>query len=232
MRFSLIDFHNIINSFVLIDMKKIVAILAFLPTISLYAQQATNTNTKIDSTQPKANHISFATVSLGFIDYYRNYYDLPKGFEKNNTSGFAPVYAKLEYVIHKNVSLAATANYDNFQYNYYQIYNGNGDIYKRYKVNYFTLVGIGLSCYYSLNNYIHIKKVSTFVGLGFSLNHINYSGFPSGDSTITNRTDHTLTPYLKVGARYAINKISYLFADLGYDKQSILSLGFSCNLEK
>ncbi len=211
-------------------MKKIVAILCFLPYISLFAQQTANTN-RIDSTLPNANHISFATVSLGFIDYYRNYYDLPKSFEKNNTSGFTPLYAKLEYVVNKNVSLAVTLNYDHFQYNFYQLYYGNGDTYKRYKINYFTLVGVGLCGYHSLNNYIHIKKVSTFVGLGFSLNHIKYSDFPSGDSTITNKIDHTITPYLKVGARYAINKISYLFADLGYDKQSILSLGFSCNLE-
>ncbi len=66
-----------------------------------------------------------------------------------------------------------------------------------------------------------------FIGLGLSLNNIKYSAHPEGDSTIV-KIDHTVTPYLKAGARYYISDKFSLFADVGYDKQSVISIGFSC----
>src|SRR5580658_7215481 len=73
------------------------------------------------------------TASLGIIDGYRYEYSLPPGFEKSNTSGFAPLFLKFEYGFYKHISVAVTFGYDAFQYNYEQEYSGNNGPFTRYR---------------------------------------------------------------------------------------------------
>ncbi len=207
-------------------MKIYLSFLLSVLTLNAWCQQDTAARTPgIGATYKQ--HTTIATISAGFIDAYRSDFSLPKGFEKNNTSGYALFYGKLEYGVGNKISLAAAFSYDAFVYNYSQLYTGyNGPI-KRYKADHFRAFSGGLIAYYHLGDVIHIKRLDPFVGAGVSLNNIHHSELAQGDSTVST-TRHVTSPYLKVGARYYISRQYSLFADLGYDQQSIFSVGFSC----
>ena len=177
------------------------------------------------------SHPVLATMSLGFIDPYRNDYSLPSGYIKNNTSDYSLFYAKLECYLNNQLSLAATFGHDAFIYNYSKVYSGNNGNFIRYKTDGFRLFSGGLTAFYHLGSLIRAKHLDPFVGFGLSLNNIRYSAYPQGD-TVAVRLTHTVTPYLKAGARYYISEKFSLFGDVGYDNQSIFSLGFSCRFSK
>ncbi|MCD6010250.1 MAG: hypothetical protein K0Q79_112 [Flavipsychrobacter sp.] len=172
-------------------------------------------------------YTTIATISAGIADGYRNDYTMPAGFRKQNTSGAMPFYGKLEYGLYNHISIAAIFAYDAFQYNFQQEYMGYKGVFTRYRTNRVRIVSGGVAAYYHLDKYIRISRLYPFVGVGLSLNNIRYSAMPQGDSTVT-EIEHTVTPYLKVGARYYISDKFSIFGDVGYDKQSIASLGFSC----
>jgi hypothetical protein len=166
-------------------------------------------------------------LSFGIADPYRNNYSLPSGFSKNSTTGFAPVYAKLEYGFWKHISVAATFGYDDLRYNFSQLYTGFNDTIKRYKTDNLRIFSAGVTAFYHLGRFINVKRLDPFAGVGLSLNNIRYNAFPQGDSLVV-KTDHTVTPYLKAGVRYYISDRIGLYGDVGYDKQSIFSLGVTC----
>lgn len=172
-------------------------------------------------------HATQATLSLGFFDGYRNDFSLPSGFEKNSTSGYANVAVKIDYGISRHISLAASFGYNAFVYNFSQLYTGYNGTIRRYKANNFRMFNIGIIGYYHFGSFIKVNRLDPFVGIGLSLNNARYSAYPQGDSTLI-RLDHTITPYLKAGARYYISDRFSVFADAGYEKQAMLTLGFSC----
>ncbi|MCW3120677.1 MAG: hypothetical protein JWQ38_169 [Flavipsychrobacter sp.] len=167
------------------------------------------------------------TISAGFIDWHRQDFNLPAGFEKNNVSGYALFYGKLEYGVGENISIAAAAGYDAFVYNYSQLYSGYGGPVKRYKADHFRIFSGGLIGYYHLGKKIRVKNLDPFIGVGFYLNNIRHSELAQSDSTTKVSLQHNGTPYIKVGARYYITPKFSLFADVGYDQQSIFSVGMS-----
>ena len=172
-----------------------------------------------------------ATVSAGFFDYYRSSYSFPAGFIKSNTSGFSPVYARVEYGIDKHISIGVSFSYDVFYCNYNQVYQGFNQIFLRYKTDRVRIFSSGISGYYHFPEFMGVKKLETFAGIGLNLNNISHSSLPSGDSTVLIK-DHTVSPCLKVGGRYYFSRWGSLFADAGYDKQCVISLGFSCRFIK
>lgn len=172
-------------------------------------------------------YTTIATLSVGFIDGYRNNYTLPAGFYKGNSSGAAPFYGKLEYGVYEHISIGLLLGYDAFLYNFKQEYTGNNGSFIRHRTNSVRIFSGGVAAFYHLGRFIHSSRLDPFIGIGLSLNNIRYSAYPQGDSTIIKK-EHVVSPYLKVGARYYISDQFSLFGDLGYDKQSIFSLGFSC----
>jgi hypothetical protein len=204
-------------------MKKL-SILLFLP-VSILCRAQTDSVGGLHTTYER--HSIIATASAGIADGYRNNYALPQGFEKNNTSGFAPFFAKLEYGFYDRISLAATLSYDAFYYNYKQEYTGNSGPFTRYRTDDTRIFSGGITAFYHLGNVIRIKHLDPFIGAGLILSNIRYSSFPQDDTTTT-KFDHIVSPYLKAGARYYISSSFSLFGDIGYDKQAALSLGFSC----
>ncbi len=180
---------------------------------------------------PFERHETIGTVSLGFIDYYRNNISLPAGYANATTTGFAPIYAKLEYGISRHISIGGTFGYDNFVEHYEQQYTGNGDLFNRYRANTTRIFSGGVSAFYHFVNVIPVKRLDPFIGLGVSLNNIRYSQYPQGDSNVV-KLDHTLTPYIKAGARYYISSAFSLFGDVGYDQHSVFSIGVSCRFVK
>ena len=171
-------------------------------------------------------HSVIATIAVGFADYYRSSYAFPKGFDKNNFTGFAPVYGKVEYGISKHVGLAAILSYDVVYANYYQLFYANGNTYTRYKTDKVTIAGGGVAAYY---HFMPVKKLDAFVGVGLSLVNVHHTMLAQGDSTVL-YTDRNVAPMLKAGARYYFVDKGSVFADLGFDKQSVFSIGFSARL--
>ncbi len=207
-------------------MKYILSLLCILVSMmGLSQQDSINYGAKSHPTY--ARRSITASVSIGFLDDYKQNYSLPLGFQKSNTSGFAPVYARVEYALYKHVSLAAMFSYDAFYYNYRQEFTGNNGSFTRNKINKTKVFSGGVSAYYHLNHVFHSRHIDPFIGAGLSLNNVSYSAYPQGDSTITHK-DHNVSPYLKLGARYYITDKFSIFGDVGYDKQSIFSVGFSC----
>ena len=186
--------------------------------------------------QPKAqgqHRPTIVTLAVGMGDYYRSNptYALPSGFAKNNTTGFPSIAGKLEYGINQDFCMAATVYHDNFNYNFSQAYTGNGVTFTRYRVNNFALFGVGLSGIYYIPMGGSLPNFSTFLCLGFSLNNIQQSQVPQGDSTTALLT-HVVSPVLRVGGRYSFTKSRQagLVLELGYDRQSYVSLGLSAQL--
>ncbi len=172
-----------------------------------------------------------AGVSLGFIDQYRTDFSLPAGFEKGTTSGFAPVFARLEYSFTDHFSLAGMFGYDAFVGNFKQVYEGANGPFVRYKTNNTRIVSGGISAFYHFEKLLSVRHLDPFIGLGLALNNIRYSALPVGDSTMV-RIDHTVTPYLKAGARYYLTDKFSMFGDIGYDRHTALSIGFSVRILK
>jgi len=208
-------------------MKRFFSVLLTICSLTAWSQRDTAANKKMFPHSVYERHSVQATISLGFIDANRSDYKLPVGFQKTNTSGYANVAAKLDYGLGKQISLAANLGYDAFVYNFSQSYQGNNGIIRRYKTNAFRAFALGLVANYHLGKLISIKHLDPFVGAGISLNNTRYNAYAQGDSTLI-KIDHTVSPYLKAGAHYYISDKFSIYGDLGYEKQSIFSIGFSC----
>ena len=206
-------------------MKTCLTLLLSLCAITGWAQQDSASKKGAQAYYVRGSVIP--SVAFGFIDAYRNNYSLPSGFAKNNTSGFVPVYIKLEYGLTANIGLAATLCYDAFNYNFSQQYVGSNGPFLRYRTDAFRDFSSGLAAFYHLGNVIRVKRLDPFAGIGLSINNLRYNAYPQGDS-LAIRTDHTTDLYVKVGARYFISRKFSLYGDAGYDNHTIFSFGFSC----
>lgn len=217
-------------------MKKIISFLIAMNALAAARGQApvaTPTRVKpVDTfSQSFAPRSFIGTIGVGFINGYRQEFSVPAGFEKNNTSGFAPVYVRAEYVLGNHVGLAACFVYNEFYGNYYQLFTGNGVEYRRYHTDMITIYSGGLAVNYHFAGIIPVKKLDVFINAGFLINAVKHTSMPQGDSSVA-VTDRKLTPSLRVGARYYIARNSSFFADAGLDKQSIFSLGYSFRFSK
>ena len=184
--------------------------------------------TKADTVKTAfAKRITLATLSVGLVDYYRQNITLPAGFQQNNTTGFAPVFGSLEYGLSNTISIGALASYDVIYSNFYQLYTSNSGIARRYNTDRINVFRAGAAAFYHFGRFIPNKKLDVFAGIGFSLNNVKHNALPQGDSTSV-LTDHTVSPFLKAGVRYYFSGSGSLFGEIGYDRQSVLNLGFSC----
>lgn len=203
------------------------------------AQDADRTSREEIKTPPKTvcwncgKGIIWATVSAGFINGYKAEYTVPAGFEKGKTSGFAPIYARVEYGLSSKVTLAFATSWSTIYFNSFKTDMGYSGPIKRYYPNKWRLFSGGLIAYYHFNHLIADSKIAPkldlFAGGGVHLNNITESARPQGDSIIV-KTSHTATPTLKVGARYNFAGGAYVYGDVGYDKLSIFSIGVSYNI--
>lgn len=211
----------------------VVVCLALALASAAQAKEATkDTTVQTIGKIPEPHQVTLA-VAAGFADPYRAGYTVPTRFEKSDVSGFAPVYARIEYAITKNTGIGATFSYDAFYAAYYQLYevNGTPSTYKRNHTDKVTVFGAGLSLYYHLGSFLKVKRLDPYISAGFALNNITNQAKPQGD-TITATKEHTVSPSIRIGARYYFTSIASLFADAGYDQQSYFSVGFSCRFLK
>lgn len=203
----------------------------FLPEMSLGQQGEIKQLPSRSYFYSLKNTIS-GTASVGFINGYRKEYTVPAGFEKGNMTGFAPIYVRAEYGIAKMVTLGFSTSWSTIYFNSFKMDMGyNGPI-RRYYPNKWRLFSGGLIAYYHFTNLIYAgatekkAKLDVFIGGGINLNNISETARPQGDSLIV-KTSHTATPIIKLGARYFIGGGTSVFADAGYDRLSLFSIGAS-----
>lgn len=206
-------------------MMRFVFILLLFVTGATWAQDiAPVSGHKGSAYQP---HTYVATLGIGFVNSYRTDYSVPATFERGNTTGFAPIFGKIEYGLTPHFSMAVAGAYNVLYFNSFHLYPGyNGDI-KRYTADQFRIMNVGLTGFYHFTGLFHISRLDPFIAFGAGINNIRNTALPQGDSVIIRRT-HTITPSLKVGARYYISDKVGVYADAGYDKLSIVNLGVSC----
>lgn len=209
-------------------MKRFILVLLLFVSWSSWAQDSIGVIEPIPYYNTAYQRGSYmGTLSFGFINGYRSDYEVPAGFEKGIVTGFTPIFAKAEYAASNRFSLALTAAFSTIIYHNSQLYPGFGGMIMRGRANKFKMFSGGITAFYHLGHIIHVKNLDPFIGVGINLNNLSYSAHPQGDSTVM-KTSHTATAYAKIGARYYISNKFSVFADAGYDKLSMVSVGVSC----
>src|ERR1700744_5634761 len=108
-------------------MKLYITIVLALLSAGAWAQSAAPNNTP-DTTANKSfgkfapyeRKTYTLTLSAGIGDWNKQNYKLPAGYVNGSTSGFAPVYFKIERAVSSDISIAVNIMYDAFYYNYAQ----------------------------------------------------------------------------------------------------------------
>ena len=173
-------------------------------------------------------HNTIISFGIGFIDQYKSNYTLPGGFNNGKSSGFDPIYLKVEYGLSQHIGLAANFMYDGFYETYSQLYDNNGTSYPRYIKDNERAFSGGLLVYYHFRDLIPVRKLDIYIALGGSIYRIAHSNQPQTDTTVSKGTEHGAAPVAQLGIRYYINDKAAIFAEGGYDKASVFSIGFSC----
>ncbi len=209
-------------------MRPFLAILCLFVTGAAFSQDTATASKDVEMLHPAYERHSFMiTASAGFINGYKSEYSVPAGFEKGQVTGFAPIFGKVEYAASNKFGIAFITGFNTLYFNSFQLYKGYyGDI-RRYRADRFNIFSGGLAGYYHFTGLRKVKRLDPFIGAGLNLNNIRHSALPQGDSVVATK-EHSITPYLKVGARYYISDKVSAYADAGYDKLSLVTVGISC----
>jgi hypothetical protein len=168
-------------------------------------------------------------ISFGFGDYYKTNYKLPDSSKFGSGSACFPVYFRIERAIHKHISLSASLLYDVFYYNYSMEGFGNNGLFYRPQNDKVRVLSPGLQLNYHFDKFIPSPRLDLFISAGFAANYVKHSNYPTSDS-LSKTTKADVTPVIKLGVRYYINHNAAFYGDLGYDKMSVISIGFSYRL--
>jgi hypothetical protein len=202
------------------------------------AQEGAITKKKYAAPRPLKGAVT-ATVGVGFIDLYRYYYtpvlrmsfsSPPLVYKEGNSTGFAPIYARVEYGATEHLGFAVTFGYDDFVHNYDQVYGGNyGTAHGTEKLR---ILSGGIASVYHFRPLSFVPRLYPFISVGIGINHLRFEGHQKGqsDSIAVAAEDYAVTPVLKVGARYFISDKFSIYGDAGYDKLGFFSLGCSWTL--
>jgi hypothetical protein len=216
-------------------MRFLFACFVLLVSLEATGQQTDTTKTTTDSTSRRTSafkkHSWVLSASVGFADWYRDNYTLPGGYEKGTTSGFSPLYMRLEYAVSKHFGVGGTFIYDAFDYNYSKNYTGNNGPFTRFETNAVRIAAGGLTLNYHFGSVIPVKNLDVYIAAGVNLNNIRYSAKPQGDTTAI-VFSHPLTGTFKAGARYYFGRSVNVFAEGGYDQQTIVDVGFGVRFRK
>ncbi|MBA3827831.1 MAG: hypothetical protein H0X33_02745 [Taibaiella sp.] len=201
----------------------ILPVIVFMASCSCHAQDTTSTQTPYSSFQ---RHTSIITVSFGLADWNKQNYKKPDSTTFGSGSTSLPVYLKLERAIGKHISITASLAYDVFYYNYSHPEVSNGKSYYLQYSDKVRIVSPGLQLSYHFNDLIPIRNLDVFITAGGAANFVHHDSYLHAD-TSSHVTRPTIDPLVRLGARYYINKHAAFFGDVGYDRISLISLGFS-----
>jgi hypothetical protein len=214
-------------------MKRILSLLLLCSSLYCLADDGDTLTQGTGNSVVAKHRPTLLSLGAGFGDYYRSNpeFGMPAGFHAGNMTGFIPVSARLEYGLNDRFVLAGTIYTDHFQYNYYQDYIGQNGTYSRYMTNKFNLFGVGVSGMYYPVLHVQVPNLEPFIQIGLSLNNLQFSAVPQGDSSVS-ATTHRVSPVIRIGGRYYFSRArnAGIYLELGYDRQSVVNLGLSTRL--
>jgi hypothetical protein len=208
------------------QMKKYLPVFFVLISVTAWSQPDAAAPKPQRVNETYRRHTTIATLSMGFIDPNRQNFSVPAGFQKGASSGYSQIYGQLEYALSNSLGIAAAFGYDAFQNNYSKLYKGYNGAIQRYQTDHTRIASWGINVCYHLGKVIQVKNLDPFIGAGISLDNIRHSAAPRGDS-IQVTMEHKVSPYLKAGVRYYLNKRFSLYGDVGYAHQSMIDAGVS-----
>lgn len=197
------------------------------------APDANSVKEKTIRFQPSASSFdkqtSVLSIAFGFVDYNKQNYAMPDSTRYGSGSMSLPVYLRAERAMGKHISVAAGLAYDVFYYNYSKEGHGNNGTFYRPQNDKVRIISPSLEVYYHLNKFVHSPNWDVFIGAGARANYNKHTNYPIADNN-TGTIKPDLSPLLKLGARYYLNLNAAFFGDIGYDKMSLISFGFSYRL--
>lgn len=204
-----------------------VSALLVISSFTVHAQDST-TNKALQSfnNSPFSRKTTLLTVSFGFADWNKQNYKLPDSTRYGSGSGSLPIYFHLERAVGNSISIAASLAFDVFHYNYSREGYTNGVLFYRSSTDRVTIISPGLQAFYHFNKLIPVRRLDLSVGIGFAANYITHTNYPSSD-TVSHAIKPDVTLLARLSGRYYINNHASVFADIGYDKMSLFSLGAS-----
>jgi len=168
-------------------------------------------------------------ISFGFGDWNKQHYKMPDSSRYGSGSMSLPIYFSAERAVAKHMSVAAGIAYDIFYYNYSKEGYGNGNPFYRPQTDKVRIISPSLALYYHFNKFFRSPNLDVFLGIGGRANYLKHNNYPSGDS-VSSTVQPDFNPMVKLGVRYYLNRNAAFYGDLGYDRMSFLSLGFSFRL--
>jgi hypothetical protein len=204
--------------------------ILFMAVAVMAKAQGAPVDSAVAETQRAAyvRHSTILSLGVGFMDLYKSGYKLPNGFADKQSSGFTPVYLKVEYGLGKHFGLAANFMYDGFYETYAQHYYYYGTVYSRYIKDQVHAFQAGLLVNYHFAELIPVKRLDVYIAAGGCLNRVAHNNMPQDDTTVQSQTKHGAVPVAKLGLRYNISSHAAIYAEGGYDGASIFGVGFSC----
>jgi hypothetical protein len=214
-------------------MKQLLSLIFLCSSLFCLADDTDTLSQNTGSRSVAGHRATMLDLGVGFGDYYRAHpeFGMPAGFHSGNITGFIPLSARIEYGLNERFVLAGSLYTDHFQYNYYQDFASQNGTYSRYMTNKFNLFGVGVSAVYYPVLKVQVPNLEPFLQIGLSLNNLQYSGVPQGDSTVS-ATTHRVSPVIRIGGRYYFSKArnAGIYLELGFDRQSVVNFGVSAKL--
>lgn len=176
--------------------------------------------------RPFNGNTKIISFSMGFPNLYRTGYDEPAGYTHLKTTGFGPLFAKLEIGAWDAIGIVPSFGYSTFHYSYYGWAYFGG--YKQQVVYYddVNTINLSLAANYHFKKWITQPRLDVYAGGGLCMNYLRYryGNIPPYKEP---NAKTVFYPIGHLGARYYIDPIFGLSAEGGYDGLSILQLGFS-----
>lgn len=204
----------------------LVSALIAISSIAAHAQDSTAMQVPSSYHNTFTRKTTMLTVSFGLADWNKQNYKLPDSTRFGSGSSSLPIYFRLERAIGNNISIAASLGYDVFYYNYSREGYTNGALFYRANTDKVRIISPGLQAFYHFNKLIPVRHLDVSVGVGFAANYVKHTDYPASD-TLSNVIKPDVTLLARLSARYYVNRYAAVFADIGYDKMSLFSLGAS-----
>ena len=201
-------------------MKRLFALCCFSLISSTVFSQDTTTVAVIHK-----HHDNVLTLTAGIGDWQKQHYKLPDSSAFGSSAGFTPITIKFEHFFSSSISASANLSYDWFYYSYSQKGYTNGVLFYRPQTDKVRIISPGIELYYHFNRLLPAKW-DLFIGLGINGNYVYHSNYPKTDST-TGPVQAQIAPTVRLGVRYYFSPQISTYLDAGYDKTSVINIGFS-----
>lgn len=134
----------------------------------------------------------------------------------SNRIGFGPAYVKYEHGVADEIGIGGYMAVAASRYKYNSNY-----------VDKALAISGGVMGFYHFNKLIPVSKLDVYAGAGIGVRQYTYSYDDDFFGNRDNRTNFSVRPVVKVGARYYVAKSFGFYGEAGYDYMSDVNLGIT-----